>query len=72
MLPISQEDYLVHEATNYRLLQSPIFGWDKFPISREDFSRPRNDELFDYFDTQSPDKTRPYLPKGFLHPRGDN
>ena len=74
MLPISQEDYLVLEATNYRLLQSSIFGRDKFPISREDFSRPRYDELFDYFSTQSLDGTRSLSPKEelFLRPRDNN
>jgi len=31
-LPISQEELLVHEVTNYRLLRSSISGRDKFPI----------------------------------------
>ena len=36
-LPISQEEFFVHEATNYRLLRYSIFGWDKFSISQEEF-----------------------------------
>jgi len=29
--------FFIHEATNNRLLQYSNFGWDKFPISQEDF-----------------------------------
>ena len=64
MLPISQEDYLVHEATNYRLLQYSIFGWDKLPISKEEFLHPWDNELFDYFSTQSSVGTNSPFPKG--------
>ena len=34
-LPISQEELLVHETTNHRLLRYSTFGWDKLPISQE-------------------------------------
>ena len=37
MFPISQEDYPIHEAIIYRLLQYSIFGWDKLSISKEEF-----------------------------------
>ena len=33
---IFQEEFFVHEATNYRLLRYSIFGWNKFPISQEE------------------------------------
>ena len=66
MLPISQEDYLVHEVTNYQLLRYSIFGWDKFPISKEEFLHPWGDKLstttvIDLWMGQVP-----YLPRGFL------
>ena len=62
MLPISQEDYLVHEVTNFRLLGTRSLDgtWSLFP-KRNSLSMRR--QIIDKFGTRSSDGTSYLSPK---------
>ena len=67
-LPISQEDFLVHEATNHRLLQYSTFGGTCSPHPKRIISSMRR-QIIDYYSTQSSDGTSSLFPKRnfFIH-----
>ena len=68
MLPISQEDSLIHEATNYRLLQYSTFEGTCSPYPKRIFSSMRR-QIIDYYSTRSLDGTSSLFPKrnSFIH-----
>ena len=61
-LPISQEDFLVHEATNHRLHRYSTFGGTCSPHPKRIISSMRR-QIIDYYSTRSSDGTSSLFPK---------
>ena len=62
MLPISQEDFLVHEATNYRLLRYLTCSGTYSPYPKRIFSSTRR-QIIDYYSHRSLDGTSSQSPE---------
>jgi len=64
-LPISQANFLIHETTTYPTTSVLDLRMGQAPYFPSGFSRPWDDDLFDYFGTRPSEGQVPHLPRGF-------